>query len=76
MVKSKPKTVLNNILNYFRKEKLPILTLETKISTLAIKKINVAIMDTNAYYTTCKLKRVQVFAIFTKDPEYQVEKEV
>ena len=29
----------------------------------------------NAYHATCKLKKTQVFAVFMKNLDYQVEKE-
>lgn len=45
------------------KNGLSILTLKIEISTLAIKQIGVAIIDADAYYTTCKIKVAQVFVI-------------
>lgn len=51
------KTVTISTLNYFRRKKLPILIIKAKISIFAIKEINITIIDSDAYYATCKLKR-------------------
>lgn len=70
MDKSKPKTIIISTWNYFEKEKLIILILERKISTLAIKKINIAIIGVDAYCTACKLKKAHVFTVSMKNLEY------
>lgn len=58
MDKLKPKTVVISTLDYFRKERLPILIPETNVSTLAIKEVNIAIINVDAYCIACKVKSV------------------
>lgn len=57
MDKLKPKTVVISTLDYFGEERLPILIPETNVSTLAIKEVNIAIIDADVYCITCKVKR-------------------
>ena len=54
--KSKSKTIVISILDYSEKRKLLILIPKAKILILAIKKVDIAIIDADVYYTTCKLK--------------------
>ena len=49
ITKSNHKTVIFSTLRNFQKENLLILIAKTKISTVSIKKINVTIIDVNAY---------------------------
>ena len=42
---------------------------------LGTKEINIAMIGTDAYCATCRLKRAQVFTISMRDLEYQAEKE-
>lgn len=72
--KSKPKTVYTSTLDYSREERLPILIPKAKISIFATKKINIDMIDTNAYCTTCKLEWAQVFAVSMTNLEYQAKK--
>lgn len=58
MAKSNHKTVFISILDNSGKENLPISIPETKVSTLNTKKVNIAMIDVNTYWTTCKLKNV------------------
>lgn len=51
---------------------LPILRL---ISSLDNSVVEVTIIGSDAYYITCKLKKVKVFAIFIKDLEFQAARE-
>lgn len=44
-----------------------ILILKIKVLILAIKRINITIIDANIYYIVYKLKRFPVFIIFIKD---------
>ena len=74
MEKSKPKTVIISISDHSKKKRLSTLTLEVKVSTSVTKEVNVAMIDTDIYCITCKLKRAQVFAIFIKNLKYQAEK--
>lgn len=54
--KSKLKIVIVSSLDYSRKERLQILLPEVKISTLAIKEVDIAIISIYVYYAACKLK--------------------
>lgn len=72
--KLKSKTVFTSILNYFEKKQLPILILKVKILMFATKKVNIAMIDANAYCISCKFKRVLVLAVSIRDLQYQVEK--
>lgn len=54
---------------------LSILTLKLKIFTLAIKQIDVTIIDADAYYAVYRLKRARVFLVFMRDLEHKAEKE-
>lgn len=38
--------------------------------------INIAIINVNAYYLICKLKKAQIFIIFIKDLKFQAAKKV
>lgn len=49
--KSKLKKVLTNILDHSRKEEVLIWTLKTKILIIATIKVNIAMIDANAYCT-------------------------
>lgn len=69
------KIVIISILDNFRKEDLLISIPEIKVSTLDIKKVDITMIDADAYWTNCKLKKAQIFVIFMKDLEYQVKKE-
>lgn len=53
---------------------MPILIPETKISTLAIKEVDFAIIGVNAYCTACKLKKAHVFALSIRNLKYQAKK--
>lgn len=53
---------------------MPISVLETKVSTLGTKQINVIIIGADAYRVTYRIKRAQVLTIFMRDLEYQIEK--
>lgn len=64
-----------SILDKSRKNSLPISTLKIKVSTLAIKQIDVTIISADTYCTTCRLKKAQVFAISIRNLKYQVERE-
>lgn len=70
--KSKPKRVIFIILDYFKEERLQILIPEAKVSTFAIKKINVTIINANCYCADGKLKRARIFLLCMRDLEYQV----
>lgn len=72
--KLKSKTVFTSILDYFEKKQLPILILKVKILMFATKKVNIAMIDANAYCISCKFKRVLVLAVSIRDLQYQVEK--
>ncbi len=74
MDKSKLKIVIISTLNYFKEEKLSILILEAKVLIPIIKKVNIAIINLNAYYISFKLKKTQIFTIFIRDLKYQSEK--
>lgn len=65
--KQKPKTVIINSLNNLNKDDLPILIL---ISIFHKSFIDITIINANAYYTTYKLKKAQVFTVFIKDLEF------
>ena len=45
-----------------------------KKSSFKTQDINIVIISANIYYTTCYLKKAQVFAISIKDIQYQVKK--
>lgn len=46
-----------------------------KISIIKFYNINITIISTNAYCTTCHLKKDQVFVILIKDIKFQAKKE-
>lgn len=73
MVKSNYKTVVISTLDNFGKKGLSISIPETKISILGTKELNVARIGTDAYWTACKLKEAQTFAVSIRDLEYQAE---
>lgn len=50
MDKSNPKTVVISTLNHFEKESFPISIFEAKLLILAIKQVNVAMIDANCYH--------------------------
>lgn len=68
--KSKPKTIIISTLNRSRDERLPIIIPKIKVLTFATKEVDIAIIGTDAYCITCKLKKAQVFAISIKYLEY------
>lgn len=68
--KLKSKTIFISTLNHFGKKRLPILISKAKISILITKEVNVVMIDADAYYATCKLKKALVFAVFIRDLEY------
>lgn len=70
MDKWKPKTVVISILDYFKGEKFQIFRPKIKVSTLATKDRDVAMISTVVYCTACKLKKAQIFAISIKNLEY------
>lgn len=74
MDKSKSKIIFINILNYLEEERLLILKLKAKILTFATKKVNITIISADVYRFACKLKKVQVFAIFITDLKYLAAK--
>lgn len=74
MNKSKPKIVFTSILNHFEKKRLSILIPKVKVSTFAIKEVNINIINVDAYYITFKLKKARFFALSIKHFKYQVAK--
>lgn len=72
--KLKSKKIFTSNLDNFEQEELPILIPEAKISTLAIKKVDITIIDADAYYVAYKLKRAWIFAISTRNLEYHAKK--
>lgn len=72
--KSKTKKVIISTLDHFGEERLPTLTPEIKVLTPATKKVDVTIINVDAYCATCKLKRARVFTVSIRDLEYQTEK--
>ena len=70
--KQKLKTVVISLLDNSVKKDLPI---PSQTSTLGTKKIDVAMIDVDAYYAACRLKEAQVFAVSMRNLEYQAEKE-
>lgn len=66
MNKQKSETV---IINSFNNSDIESLLILIRVSTLGIKKVDVAIIDIVAYPTTCQLKKAQVFAISIRDLE-------
>ena len=70
MAKSNHKTVVISTLDNSRKEGLPILIPEIKISTLNTKKVDITMIGADTYWIACKLKRAQVFTVSMKDLEY------
>lgn len=63
-------------LDISKKDVLPILILEIRISSFANKQINMGIIVVDTYYMTYRLKRAQVFVISMRDLKYQVEKKL
>ena len=57
------------------KKKLQIPILAIKKSDPKAKDINIAMIDADAYYAACCLKRAQMFAVSVKDIQYQAEEE-
>lgn len=49
--------------------------MEIKVLILATQKVNVAILDANAYCAASRLKGVEIFAISMKDLKYLTEKQ-
>lgn len=62
--------VIISILYNFRKETLPISTLKTGVSTPVTKQVDIAIIGTDTYCTTCKLKEAQIFVVSKRVLEY------
>ena len=71
MDKRKPETVVISSLDNSSIEGLPILILA---STLNTKKVDVAMIDADAFRAACELKGAQVFAVSMRDLEYQAKK--
>lgn len=67
MDKQKFEIIVISFLNNSSIKSLPILIY---ISIFGTKKVNVAIIGTDIYSITCKLKEAQVFAISIRDLEY------
>ena len=67
------KAIISSLKNSDKKE-LPVPILATKTLKPKAKNINIAIIDMNAYFIACCLKKTQVFAILMKDIQYQAEK--
>ena len=72
MDKRKPETIVISSLDNSGIEGLPTLT---RVSTLGTNKVDIAMIGADAYCTTCKLKRAQIFAVSMRDLEYQAEEE-
>lgn len=70
MTKSNSKKVIISILNHFGKKELLILISKIKVLILSTKKVNITIINVNAYWTACKLKKTQVFIVFIKNLKY------
>lgn len=68
------KVIISN-LSSSNKEQLPIPIPALKKSSLKTQIIDIAMIGTDAYHTTCHLKKAQVFAILIKDLQYQAKKE-
>lgn len=65
-----PKVVIISTLHKSKINGLLILSLETEISTLITKQINVAMIDADAYCIACKLKETQFFTISIRNLDY------
>ncbi len=72
MQKQKSETVVVSLLDNSGKKDMPIPPQTPPLST---KKVDVAMIDADAYRTACRLKKAQIFAVSMKDLEYQAEKE-
>lgn len=70
MVKSNHKMVVISILDNFEKKCLSISTLQIKVLILNTRKVDVAMIDTNTYLITCKLKKAWVFIVSMKNLKY------
>ena len=57
------------------KKELPVTISVTKKSDPKAKDIDIAMIGVDIYYTACRLKEAQVFAILMRDIQYQAEKE-
>lgn len=62
-------------LNNSEKKGLPILILKIKILILNIKKVNITMINADAYWIAWKLKKAQVFTASIRNLEYQAKKE-
>lgn len=73
MNKLKPKIVVISFFNKFAKKFLPI---SIFVLTPGKNIMNIPIIGINAYCTTCKLKKAQVFTLFIRDLKFQIGKKV
>ena len=62
-------------LNKFNKKELPVPILATKTLEFKVFDIDIAMIGTNVYFTACRLKKAQVFAVLIGDIQYQAKKE-
>lgn len=68
------KAVIITTFNKFGKKGLSISTLEIEVSSFITQSINMAMIGANSYYTTYKLKKIQIFIVSMKDLKYQAQK--